>query len=52
MKVVDAAAKLTAAQIRDLKSTVDSYHRDVHGSGRPMVGLGRVKIFVHYGRLG
>jgi len=51
VKVVDAAVKLIAAQIRDLKSTVDSYLRDVHGRVDPWVGLGRVKIFVNYGRL-
>ena len=36
MKVIDAAAKRIAAQIRDLKSTVDSYMylRDGHGWDR------------------
>ena len=38
MKVVDAAAKLIAAQIRDL--AVDSCPRDVHRSGRPMGHIG------------
>jgi len=45
VKVIDAAAKLTAARIRDLKSTVDSYPRDVHGSGRPMGRIGSGQYF-------